>query len=647
MRLICGFLHLDGRPAESGRLDAMAAAMVAPGLTPGLVRRIEGSVALAMLDFPVRGIVSAPVEALEDASGLLLAADVRLDEPDRLAEALGVPLPPAGAAGDETLLRAVLERWGADGLGRMLGDFAVVAWDPRSQRLTCGRDAFGVRPFFFLHRPGEVFAFASLSCGLRAGGFVARELDEDYLLAPLVESALGPERSLFRGVERLAPGGLLQVSAQRIERGCHWRLDAASAGRNAIRPEEAAEELTALVTEAVRCRLPAAGPVAGRAAGSVAAHLSGGLDSSALAILAARILRRQGRSLLGYSFLPSPLGAYDPPGERPYVEAVLRQEPDIVWTPVHVRDSAAYVLPDMDLDLALPYDSATPEAQVFADAAARGAGILLSGWGGDEGATFNGRGALAEALLAGRWRTLAGEFRALSADRGRSPLTALRGQLLPYLLPDEALVLVRRLLGRPPHPPRANAEAMLRPDLVARVSGERIFLGPDAAVNRLRLLSAAHLTRRAEDWAQMGARYGLAVAFPLLDRRVVAFALSLPSALFHRGGWTRRVFRDAMAGILPPEIRWRRGKLAPFTEGPALVAVQRDALLARLADLRRHPRVAALFDLDRLEEAVLALPTAETASQQARSLCEDDAFRARAIRILRCVRSAIYVQQHY
>lgn len=633
MRLICGFLRLDGAPAEHTRLDAMAAGMVEPGLTPGIACWVEGPVALAVLDFSNRAVRPARGE-----SGLLLAADVRLDEPDRLADALGTSRLPAGTDGDETLLLAALERWGADGVGRVLGDFAVAAWDPGSRSLICARDAMGVRPFFFRHRPGEVFAFASLVSGLHAGGFATRELDEDFLLSPLAGPYLGPERSLFRGVERLAPGGLLQVSAERVDRRRHWQLDPASAGRRIIGPEAAAEELAALVTEAVRCRLPPAGPVA--------AHLSGGLDSSALTILAARMLRAQGRSLFGYSFLPNPVGSDDLPGERPYVEAALRQEPDIVWTPIHVTDPAAYVLPAMDPDTALPRDPSSPELQIFSDAAARGAGILLSGWGGDEGATFNGRGALAEALLAGHWRTLAGEIRALSASRGRSPLDVLRGEVLPYLLPEGMRSVVRRLRGRPP-PPRASAEAMLWPDMIARMSAIRLLLGADAVANRLSLLNGRHLAHRAEGWAQMAARHGLAVTFPMLDRRVVAFALSLPSRLFYRGGWPRRVFRDAMADVLPAEILWRRGKLAPFTESPALVAAQRELLLKRLAELRGHPRVAAFINLDCLEEYVMALPTAGEVPQQARSLCEDAAFAARASQILRTFHYALYIHQHY
>lgn len=642
MRLICGFLRLDGCPAEGERLDAMAAAMVGPGLSPSVARRIDGPVALAMLDFasPRSWPAAGGVPAGE--SGLLLAADIRLDEPDRLAGALGGALGNAdGSAGtgrDDGLLLSALERWGQGGVGRVLGDFAFAAWDPRSRSLLCARDAMGVRPFFFLHRPGEVFAFASLPRGLHAGGFAARELDEEYLLGTLLLTPLGPERSFFRGMERLAPGGLLRVSAEGLERNLHWQPDAATAGRRPCRPEEAAEELAALLAEAVRCRLPAAGPVA--------THLSGGLDSSAVTVLAARMLRGQGRPLYAYSFLPRQGGCYSDNDERPYIDAVLRQEPDIDWTPIHITDPTAFVLPRLDPDQPYSCDPATPEVQVCADAAARGAGILLTGWGGDEGATFHGGGALAEAFLAGRWRTLAREVRALE-KLGRSPMSVVRGDILPYLIPDRAERLITRLLGRPPQ--RTGYErvaTLLRPGAVARVSTSRFVFRPDAVANRLAGLTQPGVAANVEKLATMGARYGLAVAFPMLDRRLVAFVLSLPSDLFVRDGWRRRLFRDAMAGVLPSEIRWRPDKLAAIPEQPDLVLGQRDALLAQLPPLRRHPRIATLFDLDIIEERLRALPSAD-GTPKTLSPREVQEVR-RSISVLwRVLCFAIYVQQHH
>ena len=62
------------------------------------------------------------------------------------------------------------------------------------------------------------------------------------------------------------------------------------------------------------------------------------------------------------------------------------------------------------------------------------------------------------------------------------------------------------------------------------------------------------------------------VRFPFYDRRLVSYALAVPDAEKLRGGWTRRVMREAMEGILPDRVRWRRTKTdfsAELSEGMA------------------------------------------------------------------------------
>ena len=591
MRLIGGFLHLDGRPAETRRLEAMAAAMTAPGLSPRLAARIDGPLALIMLDFaPTPPNAPTSTGLPQGASGLALAADIRLDEP--------------AEAPDDAGLIALLEGEGEDGLHRLAGDFAFAAWSPNEHSLLCARDGFGVRPLFFAHRPGEAFVFASLPRGLHASGLVPRAVNETFVVDELLLKHGGPETSLFTGVERLAPGGWLRIGGDgRIARGWHWRPDVTSAGRRRVTPEDAAAELSALVRRAVRHRLPATGPVA--------AHLSGGVDSSAIAILAAPELRPQGRSLLAYSLVPARFGDYGFGGEGPFIAPVLRQEPDIVWSPMRVEDQAAFVLPAMNPDQLMPADPAHPEVRIFAEAAARGAQTLLLGWGGDEGCSYTGRGVLAEALLSGSWGFLAAELRALASAQKRSPLRVAWGELSPYLLPPSLRSALRQSAGRADEPtlPRLMAD-LLRPDKVAGRDLAFPPMPPDARRIRYDLLSGPGLPRRAEQWALMAARHGMAAAFPLLDRRVVEFALSLPSGLFLRGGWTRRLFRDAMAGILPEELRWKPGKLDIVVEGPLYVATQRSPLRERLAAFRHHSGIAGLFDLDAVEARLHALPPA-------------------------------------
>jgi len=609
MRLICGFYHLDGRAAEKSRLDLMVQAMIEPGLSPQIAHIIEDSLALAVLDFAGQ----KAIEIVKGENGLLLAADCRLDEPDKLASALNV-----SAQQDDLLLHA-LQQWGAEGLNKILGDFAFAAWNPQTRSLLCARDAMGIRPLFTTQKEHVDFAFASLPRALHAGGFALRQLDESYLADELLGTFAGPERSLFRDISRLPPAHFLQASAHSIRSEAYWKLDVAKAGKSRHSHETAAAALSETVTEAVRCRLPSTG--------SVASHLSGGLDSSAITILAARLLREKKQPLLAYSFLST---HQDEEDERPFVEAVLKQETDLIWKPITLTDFNAFLMPIMDCDQLFPHDLTNPDIQVCADAARNGAAILLSGWGGDEGATFNGRGALAEALLNGRWHYVLKEYQALTNTRNWSFYQITKGELLNYLLSDDLKFWLRRLL-RKNHQSFTNViPKLLRPEFMQKSLGLEIEIGSNAVLNRFELLNSPHISKRAEQWALMAARYGLAVSFPMLDRRVVELSLSLPCHLFLRGGFKRRVFRDAMAHVLPEEIRLRHNKLMPFPEAPDLPAKQRQSILAWLDELHHHPKIPSLFDLKAIEK-----------------LLRSDCTIIESLALRRIFRAARYIQQHY
>ena len=96
---------------------------------------------------------------------------------------------------------------------------------------------------------------------------------------------------------------------------------------------------------------------------------------------------------------------------------MVEQEADIEWTPIH-PPAGVTLGGQMDADKMTRLLADEPENAVCARAEEQGVGLVLSGWGGDEGATFNGRGTLAELFLRGRWRTLAREISALKRERG-------------------------------------------------------------------------------------------------------------------------------------------------------------------------------------------------------------------------------------
>ena len=616
MRLICGLMRLDGGNADEALLRRMAAQMDVPRLKPGLAVWREGQVALAVLDFAAGDVT------LAQAGAHVIAADVRLDEPQ-------TPDPQ-----DAQLLVALQ----AGRLAEVMGDFAFARWDRETQTMTCGRDIFGIRPFCYSHQPGQLFAFASFGQALHGSGVVEKRIDQEAL-ARRVARALRADDSLIAGIQRLPAAHVLEVSRKGIALKRYWQLDRASVGKREMSPDAAAQEMRRLVDQAVACRLPTGA--------QIGAHLSGGLDSSAITVLAARHLRDDGRTLHAYSFLDRQRNDITLVDETDFVQAVLAQEKDIDWTPVRPHPGGLLPGHALDADKMFALNSDAPENQVCTRAEDQGVGLILSGWGGDEAATFNGRGVFAELLLRGHWRTLVREFSALRRERRWSLPKTLYGEIVSYLTPDPIIDLAKRLAGRSPGGRKLfsrilSAKARAR---MAADKGDELSMAPDGRENRWRLITSPHIAERTEVWAQTGARHGVAFAFPLLDRRVVEFALSLPSALFLRGGFRRRPFRDAMADVLPDRVRQRHEKYMPFPGHLLDLAESKDEFLARIEDCEKSGNDEGLIDFAHLRSQLAQFPSADQARKDLRNNQNPEAT-AQMIAVAQALTASTYIDMH-
>ena len=117
-----------------------------------------------------------------------------------------------------------------------------------------------------------------------------------------------------------------------------------------------------------------------------------------------------------------------------------------------------------------------------------------------------------------------------------------------------------------------------------------------------------------EGWAASGARRGIEYRYPLLDRRLLEFALGLPPEQFRRGRWNRWLMRHALGAalrgappgtsadgpVLPPEICWNRSKADPARIDAALDAFAEALPVLRRELRRRAPARACYVDMPRL-----------------------------------------------
>lgn len=187
---------------------------------------------------------------------------------------------------DTEVILQLYARYGMDCLHYLNGDFAFALWDSLKQQMFIARDRMGVRPFFYT-QSDEVFYFASeIKALLRVPGVPASldpcALDQIFTLwAPLAP------RTAFRNIYELEPAHLLIVDRNGVRKQRYWAPDYPDAGDGAGfgNEEAAADELEALLEDAVRLRMQADVPVG--------SYVSGGLDSSLIAALASPMAPEQ------------------------------------------------------------------------------------------------------------------------------------------------------------------------------------------------------------------------------------------------------------------------------------------------------------------------------------------------------------------
>jgi asparagine synthase (glutamine-hydrolysing) len=495
----------------------------------------------------------------------VLLCDARLDEREDLVSRLSRDFTLPFDAEDSDIVACGYRHLGEDWLDGLVGDFAVATWTPESRRLTLSSSPLATRALFYVAQDG-LFAFASTLRALLALPFVSRDLDDGAVCRLLSFDGSGPaDATYYAAARRLPAAHRLTLDRGRLSvEALAWPIATPSVPGLAVRGD-AAETARGLLIQAVECRM--------RTGRAIAVHLSGGLDSSAIACIAARRLKQQGRRLIALcSVLPA--GHVGPESdERAFINAVLEQEDNIdpVWVAAPPDCDPFGALPRwFDCLGEPPYSNATHAEELLGEAGrAHGVDVVLSGFGGDFFVSAATPPLPAALLLRGRWGAAADELFRLGRAAG---------------LADWPVVVRRQLLGPLVarfRAARASADmgcaAPALSDLVERREGTRPrstvpgMAGATAHETMRHILAPGHLERVLPANRQIFLEaFDQDLRFPLLDARLVAFVLSLSEAELGRGGQPRSLMRRATVGILPEMVRLRPDKGPAFD--PALAA---------------------------------------------------------------------------
>ncbi|TQF76451.1 asparagine synthase (glutamine-hydrolyzing), partial [Elioraea sp. Yellowstone] len=275
---------------------------------------------------------------------------------------------------DTAVLLAAVAQWGvASALPRLDAMFAFALWDRAERVLWLARDHAGIKPLAWTVLADGSVLFGSELRALEAAGGWSPEIDAESVAAYLRHGCIPAPRTVFRGVRKLPPGGLVRIGMAGAPEERRW-FDVLALARETVPARltaaEAAAAVDAALAESVRAQLVADVPVG--------AFLSGGVDSSSVVAAMARAAPGAAHAFtIGFD---DP--AYDESKDAARIAAAL----DVRHTVLHATEADALALVD---ELPRVYD------EPFADSSqlptlllarlTRGhVTVALSGDGGDE-----------------------------------------------------------------------------------------------------------------------------------------------------------------------------------------------------------------------------------------------------------------------
>ncbi len=547
---ITGFWNLDGRPVDREELIRFTNQLAHRG-PDGWDVYIDEAVALgfghrrlAIIDLNTG---DQPMSYLDGRYWIVFNGEIyNFVELKKELEGLGYSFK---TDSDTEVILATYDKWGEDCQFKLNGMWGMAIWDGRERKLFLSRDRFGVKPMIYFYN-GKRFAFASeMKAFLGLDGFQA-EYAPEVLANSMEHSALieGAEDCLFAGLKRVLGGHCLTIHADGQMNARRWWNTLDHLPNVPERYEDQAVQYRELFLDACRIRMRSDVPVG--------TALSGGLDSGSV-VSAMSYIRRSGDATMrmAQEWQKAFVGTW--PGkvidERHYADEVIRHTG---VNPIYCEMNAEMYLDHFDDILYHSEEIAGIHLgpwYVHKMQRQNGVVVTIDGHGGDEalgGYTWHVFAAMCDARKHPmRWLELA-------YIRDRMSLTH---SLASYM--NAVKNFGRKLAGVNSSPAWLEVPVQRIVSPVMEADASRLA-GRDELFKTLYAdFHFQHLPPVLRNFDRLSMAHGVEVRSPMMDWRLVTFSFALPSDRKIGDGYSKRILRDAMKGILPEMIRKRTKKL--------------------------------------------------------------------------------------
>ncbi len=553
-----------------------------------------------------------PLPYYDSNQKLAIVADMRLDNRPSLLKQLHIA---DKDISDSQLCLLGYRTWGVTLAEHLKGEFALCLFDESAQELIFITDPCGIRTIYY-HISSDYIVFSSEIKALLALPIVPQRpnLSQIAKIDFFLEKS-NPAETYFENIYALPAATTWTITQTHTgQQRRYWQPNAHL--RIHLKDEtEYVEYFQSIFEHAIQHRIKSTYPVA--------STLSGGLDSSAVTAMAARLLDKENRKLRTYSVKKSPelfdsaLDETEFVSHFDYFSNLERSFVSDSWRgPFDFLDELAKASESPD------FTSRHYHLSAFAsEMKMNNERILLTGRYGEGGPSSSGAGYYAELFLKGKIGTLIDEIRHLSQYQRVNTLQFIKSQLIKPLLPAQFFRPRLDLL-------RKQATSYINPAFQTKHLGETLSklrkqsfqFGHIKANHRQNQLQTINwfLKEQKSRFRFLGYEH-IELSYPFLDQALVEFCLAIPGEMKIHRGLPRYMIRKGMQNIMPEPICQRRTKRPFSPDYHFRYNRQRQQALAYIQEIEHQPLVQEIININQLKQNLLRLEM-----QQNQILSDDD-----------------------
>lgn len=498
-------------------------------------------------------------------NNLIITADAIIDNREELINVLYNHNPDEVITDSQLILRAY-KKWKYDCPKHLLGDYSFVIFDKENTEIFCATDYAGCRTLYYKLIDG-VFSFSTVIKPIYEGEEFNERWISDFLAMPVVLHQSESEETIYTGIYQMEAATTMVINSNGIKKFKYWDPVRDSKKIHYNSDEDYVKEFKRIFSEAVRCRL--------RTNYNIGISMSGGIDSTSVACVAAEILKKRNKNIISFTSVPDKSFVDDTSrdsicDESRFVELTKKMHDNIEIN--YCRSEGKDSFSEMDTLLKVlegPYKTYQNSFwcfEIMNRCAKKGCKVLLTGQFGNYTISYGDFFTNMKTLLKDRrYIKFFKEIVGCSKLHNISYMFTLKyviKTIMPHIFNSNSKD--KESNNKIAEYSPINEKLISKWNIEERFKKRLLVLDKDVCndmyADRRFMADPLFFTQIATIETKYSLFNGIIQRDPTKDKRIIEFCFGLSGDQYVRNGLDRYLIRRAMKDIIPDEIRMLQGQ---------------------------------------------------------------------------------------